>query len=211
MNSKSRIFLTICVCLWVAMMTIYFILGDFTIAWGTILPTLLGLVLFAFILGVSLGYQRKKIYELISDKKYDAVIKKMNRIRYSNIIINQMLFLNVSVMFLHNNDIDNFYVYINKVNHKNLMALRFFWEAVKYLKENDRENAEKVYALFLDSPPISYRGAKKKEFYDAFISGCISFYDGNKKDALYKLSSVYEQLNSPITKKLCEDIFLYYK
>lgn len=167
MNKKIKIILII-LTLWFVYKFIYFLTRDYVPNWYKTILTLFFVILL-FISTIIHIIRYKRLHQLIIENKYDLVLKKINRISIFNLLSQQVLYVNVAIMCLNNNDIYNFNKYIDKVNHISLRAIKYYWKTIMYILEKDLKKAKDKYALFLNLPKKIYRNERQYKLCETIL------------------------------------------
>ncbi len=206
MSKKVKIYSIVAIILFIIYWSVAATIGNVSSDREYYLPTLILIILFIIVDSIMIRFRVRKIKQLILQNEHELLIQKAKNLTYVNLINYQIIYLSIAVNSLQNDDINHFYSYIRMVNHRKLRAIRYFWETIKYILDEDLLNAENTYKLFFESPRSLYKGMLHFEWYENLLSGYIAFYRGQEQIAKEKLSSSCNETKNVIIKKLCDKI-----
>ncbi len=215
MNNKTKLISTkliaiylICV---IIIVVIQVIADKPIIQWGIIIPIIIFMVLVPIMKIFKEFSISKKLLLYISENNFKQVIKISKGAKFlhkNNLTLyEQQICYSLAVFFYENNDVNNFNYYLNKINNKEIIAFKYFWQSLNAYLINNTDDFNKKYELFINNECL-YK--KWRVAYDEYadILKLISDYTNSNHLNLEKYNYYKNRLTLNILIKIFSNIEL---
>lgn len=183
------------------MLAVNFIVGQtkVTIHWEVILPIICFVIIFVLIRSIISIIYGKRVADNIKTKEYEKALhnaKILNRNCWTHTLNEDLTKLMLALLNLYFDNKQEFLDKISKIKNSQLIAIKYFWEAVYFYSDMDIERANQLLTVFLNSSALINKKIVDYGIYKSRLLAIHNYCENKNDETLNALKDVIQKQDS---------------